>query len=77
MTEDKERVEGQPYLLRPGKMDQLKASRQQTLSTKDRRSTLMATLTLLASGGIATLQRTPSTDNKQGKWVSWIEDSVS
>jgi hypothetical protein len=37
----------------------------------------MASLTLLASEGIATLQRTPSKGNKKGKWDSWIEDSVS
>ena len=35
--------------------------------------------TLLASEaiGVATLQRTPSKGNKQGKWELWIEDSVS
>ena len=44
---------------------------------KGRRSTLMASLTLLASKGVATLQCTPSKGNKKGKWVSWIEDSVS
>ena len=37
----------------------------------------MATLTLLASEGVATLQRTPSRGNKQGKLEMWIEDSVS
>ena len=36
----------------------------------------MASLTLLASEVIATLQRTPSKCNKKGKWNSWIEDSV-
>jgi hypothetical protein len=64
-------------LLRPGKLNQLKASRQKTLSTKGRRSALMASLTLLAAKGIATLQRTPSKGNKEGKWGSWVEDSVS
>ena len=58
-------------------MNQLKASRQKTLSTKGRRSALMATLALLASEGVATLQRTPSKGNKQVKWGSWVEDSVS
>jgi hypothetical protein len=37
----------------------------------------MASLTLLAAEGVATLQRTPSKGNKKGKWGSWIEDSVS
>ena len=77
LEENEERVEGQPFLLRPGKLNQLKASRQQTLSTKGRRSALMASLALLASEGVATLQRTPSKGNKKGKWASWIEDSVS
>ena len=77
LEENEERVEGQPFLLRPGKLNQLKASRQKTLSTKGRRSALMASLTLLASEGVATLQRTPSKGNKKGKWYSWIEDSVS
>ena len=49
LMENEERVEGQSYLLRPGKLNQLKASRQRTLSAKGRRSALMATLTLLAS----------------------------
>ena len=61
---DDERVEEQPYLLRPGKLNQLKASRQKTLSAKGRRSALITTLTLLASEGFATLQRTPSKGNK-------------
>ena len=76
LEENEERAEGKPYLLRPGKLNQLKASRQKTLSQKGRRAALMATLTLLAVEGIATLQRTPSKGNKQGKWMSWIEDSV-
>ena len=54
----------------------MKASRQKMLSTKGRRSALMATLTLLATEGVATLQRTPSKGNKQGKWTSWVEDSL-
>ena len=77
LIENEEKVEGQPFLLRPGKMNQLKASRQKTLSTKGRRSALMATLTLLASEGVATLQRTPSKGSKRGKWTWWIEDSVT
>ena len=77
LEENEERVEGRPCLLRPGKLNQLKASRQKTLSTKGRRSALMASLTLLASEGIATFQRTPSKGNKKGKWESWIEDSVN
>ena len=77
LEENEERVEGQPFLLRPGKLNQLKASRQKTLSTKGRRPALMASLTLLAAEGIATLQRTPSKGNKKGKWGSWVEDSVS
>ena len=64
-------------MLRPGELDQLEASRQETLSTNGRRSALMASLTLLASEGVATLQRTPSKGNKKGKWGSRIEDSVS
>ena len=63
-------------MLRLGKLNQLKASMQKTLSTKGHRSTLMASLTLLASKGVATLQRTPSKDNKKDKWYSWIKDSV-
>ena len=77
LEENVERVEAQPVLLRPGKLNQLKSSRQKTLSTKGRRLALMATLTLLSSAGVATLQRTPSKGIKKGKWNSWIEDSVS
>ena len=36
----------------------------------------MATLTLLAAEGIATLQRTPSKGGRKGKWERWIEDST-
>ena len=37
LEENEERVEGQPFLLRPGKLNQLKASRQQTLTLLRRR----------------------------------------
>ena len=77
LEENEKRVEGQPFLLRPRKLNQLKALRQKTLSTKGRRSALMASLTLLASEGVETLQRTPSKGNKKGKWGSWIEGLVS
>ena len=77
LEENEERVAGQPFLLRPGKLNQLKAARQKTLSTRGRGPALMATLALLASEGVATLQRTPSKGRKGGKWNSWIEDSVS
>ena len=36
----------------------------------------MATMTLLAAEGIATLQRTPSKGKKKGKWSKWIEDAA-
>ena len=42
LEENEERVEGQPFLLRPGKLNQLKASRQKTLSTRGRGPALMA-----------------------------------
>ena len=77
LEENEERVEGQPFLLRPGKLNQLKASRQKTLSTRGRRPALMAAMALLASKGVATMQRTPSKGNRKGKWESWIEDSVA
>ena len=71
-------MDGQPFMLGPGKLNQLKASRRKPLSTKGRRPAPMALLTLLApGGGVATPQRTPSKGNKGGKWDSWIEDSVS
>ena len=66
----------QGMLLRPGKLNQLKAARQKTLSSRGKREALMATLTLLAAKGIATLQRTPSNGGKKGKWERWIEDSA-
>ena len=67
VVEDEKRVEGQSCLLRPGKLNQLKASRQKTLSAKGRMSALMATLTLLASEGAVTVQRTPSKGDTQCK----------
>ena len=63
--------------MRPGKLNQLEASRQKTLSTKGHMSALMASLTLFASEGVATLQCTPNKGNKKSKCHSWIEDSVS
>ena len=48
LEENEERVAGQPFLLRPGKLNQLKAARQKTLSTRGRGPALMATLALLA-----------------------------
>ena len=62
--------------MRPGKLNQLKAARQKTLSSRGKGAALMATLPLLAVEGIATLQRTPSKGKKRGKWNWWIEDSA-
>ena len=76
LREKEEKREDQPYLLRPGKLNQLKAARQETLSSRGKGEALMATLTLLAAKGIATLQRTPSKGKKRGKWDRWIEDST-
>ena len=52
LRENEERREDQPYLLRPGKLNQLKAARQKTLSSRGKGEALMATLTLLAAEGI-------------------------
>jgi hypothetical protein len=76
LRENEEKREDQPYLLRPGKLNQLKAARQKTLSSRGKGEALMATLTLLAAEGIATLQRTPGRGGRKGKWERWIEDSV-
>ena len=78
MKENEEKKGDQPYLVRPGKLNQLKAARHKTLSSRSRGkgAALMATMTLLAAEGIATLQRTPSKGKKRGKWNWWIEDSA-
>ena len=56
LRENEEKREDQRHLLRPGKLNQLKAARQETLSSRRKGEALMATLTLLAAEGIATLQ---------------------
>ena len=68
LRENEEKREDQSYLLRPGKLNQLKAVRQKTLSSRGKGEALMATLTLLAAEGIATLQRTPGRGGRKGKW---------
>ena len=76
LKENEERKGEQPYLVRPGKLNQLKGARQKTLSSRGKGAALMATMTLLAAEGVATLQRTPSKGKKKGKWTKWIEDST-
>ena len=76
LKENEEKKGDQPYLVRPGKLNQLKGARQKTLSSRGKGAALMATMTLLAAEGIATLQRTPSKGKKKGKWSKWIEDSA-
>ena len=78
LKENEEKKGDQPYLVRPGKLNQLTGARQKTLSSRGKGAALMATmtLTLLATEGIATLQRTPSKGKKKGKWSRWIEDSA-
>ena len=76
LKENEEKKGDQPYLVRPGKLNQLKADRQKTLSSRCKGAALMVTMTLLAAEGVATLQRTPSKGKKKGKWNWWIEDSA-
>ena len=49
LKENEERKGDQPCLVRPGKLNQLKAARQKTLSSRGKRAALMATMTLLAA----------------------------
>ena len=77
LKENEDKKGDQPYLGRPGKPNQLKAARQKTLNSRGKGTALMATLTLLAAEGVATLKRTPSKGKKRGKRDWWIEDSVN
>jgi hypothetical protein len=76
LKENEEKKGDQPYLVRPGKLDQLKGARQKTLSSRGKGAALMATMALLAAENVATLQRTPSKGKERGKWDLWIEDSA-
>lgn len=73
---ENEETKGGVYVIRPGKLTQLKNARKHATSSRGGTQALMATITLLSAEGTATLQQRPNRPANKGKWDSWVEDSV-
>ena len=76
IEENEEEVAPGVYLVRPGKLNQLKAAKKKTAQTRGGSMAIIATIVELASEGSATLQQTPNKAYRQGKWEEWIPDTV-
>lgn len=75
--EENEEVHGSGmYLIRPGKLTQLKNARKATAKLRGGPMAIMAAITLLSAEGDATLQYVPRQPANKGPWSSWVEDTV-
>ena len=64
------------YVIRPGKLKQLKDARKMTYSTRGGPNAILAAVVLLGTGEKATLMRPPNKSQNKGAWVEWIPDMV-
>jgi len=63
------------YVIRPGKLGQLKGARKRTASSRGGPNAIMAAIVLLGAEGVATLMQAPNQKGK-GRWTEWIKDAV-
>lgn len=74
LKENEETTRGGTYLLRPGKLTQLKAARKRTASTRGGPTAILAAIVELAAEGTVMLMETPNKPAGKGKWPNWVED---
>ena len=77
VKENEEEAEPGIYVIRPGKLNQMKSAKKKTAGTRGGPMAIMAAVVDLASEGVATLRQVPNKANRQGKWEEWVEDTVS
>ena len=76
LTENEETNQQGVFVIRPGKLTQLKNARKDGARTKGGQNAIIAALVLLGAQGEATLMMDPSSARNKGTWENWIGDTV-
>ena len=76
LKENEETTEGEMYLVRPGKLTQLRAARKKTASTRGGPTAILAAIVELAAEGTVMLMEAPNRPANKGKWDNWIQDTA-
>ena len=76
LTENEETNKQGVFVIRPGKLTQLKNARKDGARSKGGHNAIMAALVLLGAQGEATLMMDPNSPRRKGTWEKWIGDTV-
>ena len=76
LVENEETNQQGAFVIRPGKLTQLKNARKDGARKKGGQPAIMAAIVLLGAQGEATLMMDPNKARNRGTWDTWIEDSV-